>query len=277
MKDCVFLIMKNKLYKNIYEADDIQSGDGGSNASQETNTNIQYDQQNNTTEITDLSKKIITLNNRKSKLKTQYASDLKIINDQIILYDKDRGELASSKPNDKEQEKINQTKYIQLNNKINELINRKLTLKTQLQQNLKNIEMEMVNVNKDIANAGGNVDIKCIDESEMKKYRISKKLYENVMNRTDEMFALICMAFDQIDNLSYKPDKTKCRTFAKNIIAYLNKLGWDSGEHEEDFENFLYTFINSSHISLGNSEKTKFVKNLTDLMRDNGLFRWVFV
>jgi hypothetical protein len=84
------------------------------------------------------------------------------------------------------------------------------------------------------------------------------------------------MAFDNIDNLSYRPDNTKCRTFAKNIIAYLNKLGWESGGHEDEFKTFLFNILNASHISLAQSEKEKFVNNLIGLMKENTLFMWLF-
>ena len=93
-----------------------------------------------------------------------------------------------------------------------------------------------------------------------------------VLNRTDEMYAEICMAFDNIDNLSYRPDNTKCRTFAKNIIAYLNKLGWESGGHEDEFKTFLFNILNASHISLAQSEKEKFVNNLIGLMKEKYTF-----
>jgi hypothetical protein len=90
------------------------------------------------------------------------------------------------------------------------------------------------------------------------------------------MYAAIKMAFDKIENLSYSPDNTQCKTFAKNIVAYLNKIGWESGENEKNFKAFMYGVLNASHISFSNAEKDKFVDNLMNIMKENTLFNWVF-
>lgn len=270
--------MKIKFYtsKKLQEADEIQNGDGESNASQETNTNILNQTQDKNTDTTELSQQLVGFVNRKTQLKTQYDADIKVLNDQITLLQKQRGDLQAADAQTDEQAQANKAKLIQTNIALNDLANKKLVKKTAYQQNIKNIEQQMVLINKTIAENGGDVDVKCVDESYRSKIRFSKKLYEAVLNRTDEMYAEICMAFDNIDNLSYRPENTKCRTFAKNIIAYLNKLGWESGEHENEFKTFLFNLINASHISLAQSEKEKFINNLIDLMKENTLFMWIF-
>ena len=61
---------------------------------------------------------------------------------------------------------------------LNDLANKKLAKKTAYQQNVKNIEQQMILINKTIAENGGDVDVKCVDESLKAKIRFSKKLYE---------------------------------------------------------------------------------------------------
>ena len=271
--------MKINIYTNkkLQEADEIQNGDGESNASQETNTNTVDQTQDKNTDTTELSQQLVAFVNRKIQLKTQYDTDIKVLNDQITLLQKQRGDLQAADVQTDEQAQANKAKLIQTNIALNDLTNKKLTKKTTYQQNIKNIEQQMVLINKTIAENGGDVDVKCVDESYKSKIRFSKKLYEAVLNRTDEMYAEICLAFDSIENLSYRPENTKCRTFAKNIIAYLNKLGWESGGHENEFKTFLFNLINASHISLAQSEKEKFVNNLIGLMKENTLFMWLFL
>ena len=275
--------MKINIYtrKKLQEADEIQNGDGSPNISQETNTNSTDQSREQSVDITEPSKQLVDLINRKTKLKTQYDTDIKVFNDQITILQKQRSDLQAagsqnSGPQNSEQVKANNAKIIQTNIALNDLANKKLAKKTAYQQEVKNIEQRMIDINKTIADNGGDIDVKCIDESIRRNIRFSKKLYESVLNKTDEMFAEICMAFDNVDNLSYRPDNTKCKTFAKNSIAYLNKIGWDSGKHDDEFRTFLFNMLNASHISLSQSEKDKFINNLMDLMKENTLFMWLF-
>ena len=269
--------MKITVYTNnkLQEADEIQNDNGKSNISQETNVNS-VDQSKNT-EMTEVSQKLVEFINKKAQLKTQYDNDIKTLNDQIAVLQKQRSDLQVADIKSDDQAQANKAKLIQTNIALNDLANKKLAKKTSYQQNITNIDQQIILLNKTVAENGGDVDVKLVDESLKSKIRFSKKLYEAVLNRTDEMYAEICIAFDSIDNLSYRPDNTKCRTFAKNIIGYLNKLGWESGGHEDEFKTFLYNLLNASHISLAQSEKDKFVNNLISLMKENTLFMWIFL
>jgi hypothetical protein len=271
--------MKFEFFKKIEEADDVQNGTGETNASQDTNTdtNQQPTDTETNTETTEMSQQLVALVNRKTQLKTQYDSDIKVINDQITLLQKQRGDLQAANVENNEQAQINKGKIININVSLNELANRKLVKKTAYQKNVRDVEQQMLLINKEIAEAGGDVDVKCVDESKVIYMRFSRKLYEAVLNRTDEMYAMIKMSFGEIENLSFQPSSTNCRTFAKNIIAFLNKLGWGSGENEEKFKTFVYNIIDASHISLGQAEKDKFVNNLTNAMKENQLFKWLFM
>ena len=270
--------MKVIFHEKITEADDIQNGNGESNASQDTNTNgnteTKADGEN--VDTTELDAKLVQLINKKTALKNQYTADIKVINDQITLIQKQKSTLDATKPENDEQAQTNKAKSIQMSVQLVDLANKKLTRKTTYNNDIKAIEQQMVAINQDLAQLGGNIDIKCIDESEKARIRFGRKLFEAVMNRTDEMYAAIKMAFDSIENLSYTPSDTQCRTFAKNTIAYLNRIGWESGENQKNFEVFMYGLLNASHLSFGNNEKKMFVENLVSIMKDNTLFSWVF-
>ena len=84
--------MKVNIYtsKKLQEADEIQNGDGESNASQETNTNTVDQTQVKNTDTTELSQQLVALVNRKTQLKTQYDTDIKVLNDQITLLQKQK-------------------------------------------------------------------------------------------------------------------------------------------------------------------------------------------
>ena len=84
--------MKINIYTDnkLQEADEIQNGDGESNASQETNVNAvdQNQNQEQNTDTTELSQQLVAFVNRKTQLKTQYDDDIKVLNDQITLLQK---------------------------------------------------------------------------------------------------------------------------------------------------------------------------------------------
>ena len=271
--------MKVNFYKKITEADDIQNGNGETNASQDTNTtntDNQEQPQEKNTDTTELDSQVVQLMNRKTALKNQYAADLKVFNDQIVLIQKQKSGLESTTPENDEQAQANKAKILQMNVSLVDLMNKKLVRKNTFNNDIKAIEQQLVTLNKDIAEAGGNIDVKCIDESERVRVRFGRKLFEAAMNRTDEMYAAIKLAFDSMESLSYTPSDTQCRTFAKNTIAYLNRIGWESGENENNFKTFMYGLINASHLSFSNGEKAQFVENLMNIMKESTLFNWVF-
>ena len=271
--------MKVNFYKKITEADDIQNGNGETNASQDTNTtntDNQEQPQEKNTDTTELDSQVVQLMNRKTALKNQYAADLKVFNDQIVLIQKQKSGLESTTPENDEQAQANKAKILQMNVSLVDLMNKKLVRKNTFNNDIKAIEQQLVTLNKDIAEAGGNIDVKCIDESERVRVRFGRKLFEAAMNRTDEMYAAIKLAFDSMESLSYTPSDTQCRTFAKNTIAYLNRIGWESGENENNFKTFMYGLLNASHLSFGNGEKAQFVENLMNIMKESTLFNWVF-
>lgn len=267
--------MKIELHKKkIDEADEIQNGNGDSNASQDVNVRDDQSQERNT-ETSEINTQINMWTSRKSQLKTQYSADLKPINDQITLLQKQKSDLESDVPQNDEQAAAQRSKMININKQIIELVNRKLVRKTTYQNDVRNAEQNLVSLYRQQADNGGYVDPKCVDESAKAKYRFSRKLYEAVINRTEEMYGIISMAFDEIEGLSYRPEATKCKTYAKNIISFLNRFE-STGDDGMLFSDFVYSMLNNSHVSLSNTEKEKFVENLINAMKENPMFSWVF-
>jgi predicted RNA methylase len=77
------------------------------------------------------------------------------LNDQINLLQKQRGDLQAADVQTDEQAQANKAKLIQTNIALNDLANKKLVKKTAYQQNVKNIEQQMILINKTIAEIFG--------------------------------------------------------------------------------------------------------------------------
>ena len=268
--------MKIELHtKKIDEADDIQDGgEGKSNISQDLDVRDQQPSSANT-DTSEINIKINDLSGQKMRLKTQYAQDLKTINDQIVGLQKQKTTISSTPTQNGEQITEQKTKITKINKNIVELVNRKLTRKTTYQNDVRNIEQNLVGLYKQQVDNGGDVDPKCVDESLKPKYRFSRKLYEAVINKTDQMYGLISLAFDNMDKLTYKPNVTQCKTYAKNIIGELNKIDAKGGD-VESFRDFLYNMLTRGHIPFTEDEKDRFIDGLLLLMKENQAFVWLF-
>lgn len=167
-------------------------------------------------------------------------------------------------------------KSVQINTQIAELLNKKMILRTQYNNDVKNLDSQIVQLQKQKAELGENVDVNCIEGCCGTDLRFGKKLFEAVINRTDEMYGAIKIAFDNTENISIMPTDTRCRTFAKNIISYLNKVNWYGNDHTSDFSDYVRNMLNKSQVSLSNDEKKTFVEKLVEILKDNTLFSWIF-
>lgn len=167
-----------------------------------------------------------------------------------------------------------QQKLSTLNSQLSELINQRLQRKNQYLQDLKNIDNKIVMIQKQIADLGGSVNPSLIDES--KSDRFSKALFESVTNRTDEMYAMLKMSFDDA-NLSYTPSDVRLKKFAKNIVAFINKSVFkESEDKEEMLDEYINGMLVNSHVSLSNNERGTFVKKFMESLGTNMVFKWIF-
>ena len=168
-----------------------------------------------------------------------------------------------------QQKQTGNSKSVQINNQIVDLMNKKLARKTQYQQDVKGIEDQLIQLAKQKADLGEDVDINMIESTRL-SYNFWKKLYESTdgRNRTDEMYVIIKLSFAQIAELSYMPNNTWCMTMAKRVIEYLNK----DYKKPEDFIDFVNKYINSSQISLSMREKSAFIVNFQNNIKSNAMF-----
>ena len=109
-----------------------------------------------------------------------------------------------------QQDEANKKEAENINAQIAELVNKKLQRKTQYQNDIKNIDNQIVAMQKKVADLGEEIDPNIIETESVHTplYRFGRNLFESVTNRTDEMFAIISLAFDDIESLSYRPSDT---------------------------------------------------------------------
>ena len=174
-------------------------------------------------------------------------------------------ENVSSNNNQKE------AKIIELNKKLVDFKQKISDAKTEFENKVKSYESQKLQIEMELANLGVNID----PNESFKGF--GKKLYEALTNKTDEMLALISLTFKSIDDISYIPDDKRCRTFARLIIAYINKW-WEftKDNAEKKLFDFIINLLNKSQISLSNKEKDIFVKKLLENMKENTVFSWMF-
>jgi glycyl-tRNA synthetase (class II) len=163
-----------------------------------------------------------------------------------------------------------------INGQIAELINQRLREKTTYQEKIKNIENKIVQLQKQLADLGEDVDPSVIEES-VRTPRFSKMLFESVTNRTDEMYVALKTSFDNVEDLSYTPEDTKLKRFAKTIIGYINRSSFQSEDDKaESFKDYVITMLNNSHISITKKETQSFIDTLTNTLKENVMFSWIF-
>ena len=163
-----------------------------------------------------------------------------------------------------------------LNGQIAELINQKLREKTAYQDKIKAIETKIVALQKQLSDLGEEIDPTVIDES-VKTPRFSKMLFESVTNRTDEMYVILKNSFDSINDLSYTPEDTKLKRFAKTIIGYINRTSFQNEADKADsFIDYVMTMINNSHISMTKKESQMFIDSFVNNLKENVMFNWIF-
>lgn len=170
----------------------------------------------------------------------------------------------------------NEQKVSAINGQIAELINQRLQEKTAYQEKVKAIEAKIVQLQKQLADLGEAVDPSVIEES-VRTPKFSRMIFESVTNRTDEMYVALKTSFDEIEDLSYTPEDTKLKRFAKTIIGYINRSSFQSeDDKEQSFKDYVMTMLNNSHVSMTKKETQSFINILSNTLRENAMFSWIF-
>lgn len=172
-------------------------------------------------------------------------------------------------------ELANNAKIAEINAKIAQEQNKIVQAEKTYQSVKSACNNNIVNLNNEKAKLGGDVDSGSI-KTESLGTRFRMRLYEATANKTDELFGLICLAFDSIEGLSYRPNDTRCRTIARDIINNIYKKENRESVTEESFKDYLSVRLNNSHVSLSKKEKDTFIDNLLGSLKESELFSWIF-
>lgn len=174
-----------------------------------------------------------------------------------------------------EVKQVDQQKISNINKQIAELMNKKLQLKTQYQQAVKNIDDQIVLLQKQLADMGGNVDPKVTAESVSVKF--SKALYESLVTTIPDIYTLLRSTFDAAD-VSYTPSKKRLDRFAKEMHGFIAEPHFkDSDESKKDMiVDYFTNMLKASHVSLSTNENKRVVDKFISLGSENPVSKWMF-
>lgn len=170
-------------------------------------------------------------------------------------------------PNDARIREIN-SKIVQEQNKIFQAEKTYQNIKATCNNNI-------IQLNNEKAKLGASVDANSV-KTESLKSDFKMGLFESTVNKTDELFGIICLSFDSIDGLSYRPSDTRCRTIARDIINNIYRKENKESMSEDAFKDYVYSRLNNSHVSLSRKERDAFMENLLNGLKESVLFSWIF-
>ena len=173
----------------------------------------------------------------------------------------------SENPNDVRIREIN-SKIVQEQNKILQAEKTYQNIKATCNNNI-------IQLNNEKAKLGASVDANSV-KTESLKSDFKMGLFESTVNKTDELFGIICLSFDSIDGLSYRPSDTRCRTIARDIINNIYRKENKESMSEDAFKEYVYSRLNNSHVSLSKKERDAFMENLLNGLKESVLFSWIF-
>ena len=173
----------------------------------------------------------------------------------------------SENPNDVRIREIN-SKIVQEQNKILQAEKTYQNIKATCNNNI-------IQLNNEKAKLGASVDANSV-KTESLRSDFKMGLFESTVNKTDELFGIICLSFDSIDGLSYRPSDTRCRTIARDIINNIYRKENKESMSEDVFKDYVYSRLNNSHISLSKKERDAFMENLLNGLKESVLFSWIF-
>lgn len=198
----------------------------------------------------------------------------------------DGGSNANQEVDVQKQQAENQ-RSIQVNRQIVELMNKKLNKKTQYQnttstyqQEVRDIETQLVQLAKQKADLGEDVDINMVESVKLSR-KFWKKLYEATSgnSRTEDLYVIIRLSFSQIENLSFTPSDTWCKTKARNITTYIYSNFDDINSktyHDTDaFLDFVEKSINDGFVSLSMRERDAFMRNFEDNLSKSPMLGYI--
>ena len=181
--------------------------------------------------------------------------------------EEDAQQVAAADQNAAVADDASKAKLVQLNQQKATLLTQKRQKQTTYENDIRVIDNNINIINKQIADSGGTVT-----DNESLKQSFYKNLYESVLNKKDEMYGMVSIAFQSIPDLSYTPNNTRCMTYARGIDEVLSKMN-DASVTEEVFRDVVRGILDRTQISFSNKEKDAFISKLWALVKENPVFK----
>lgn len=192
----------------------------------------------------------------------------------IVKYKKKVNE-DDSPSSSQQPENPNDARIREINSKIVQEQNKILQAEKTYQNIKSTCNNNIIQLNNEKAKLGASVDANSV-KTESLKSDFKMGLFESTVNKTDELFGIICLSFDSIDGLSYRPSDTRCRTIARDIINNIYRKENKESMSEDAFKEYVYSRLNNSHVSLSKKERDAFMENLLNGLKESVLFSWIF-
>lgn len=105
--------------------------------------------------------------------------------------------------------------------------------------------------------------------------RRSRKLYESVKSRRDDLTDLLIDMFGDMD-LSYSVSDKECKNIARKMVSVLDGFDVDDGDVWPDVEDEIRLYFKNNGISLSGNEKDDVIDSIRECIKSMPEYEWVF-
>lgn len=105
--------------------------------------------------------------------------------------------------------------------------------------------------------------------------RRSRKLYESVKSRRDDLTDLLIDMFADMD-LSYSVSDKECKNIARKMVGVLDGFDVEDGDVWPDVEDEIRLYFKNNGISLSGREKDDVIDSIRECIKSMPEYEWVF-
>ena len=105
--------------------------------------------------------------------------------------------------------------------------------------------------------------------------RRSRRLYESVKSRRDDLTDLLIDMFADMD-LSYSVSDKECKNIARKMVSVLDGFDVDDGDVWPDVEDEIRLYFKNNGISLSRKEKDDVIDSIRECIKSTPDYEWVF-
>ena len=105
--------------------------------------------------------------------------------------------------------------------------------------------------------------------------RRSRRLYESVISRRDDLTDLLIVMFADMD-LSYSVSDKECKNIARKMVSVLDGFDIDDGDVWPDVEDEIRLYFKNNGISLSRKEKDDVIDSIRECIKSMPEYEWVF-